>query len=176
MIGVIINKDLFLFFCTMKKMLKEKTPQESEVIMTEIVFPNDTNPLGILRGGKILDWMDTASAICAQTHTDKIAVTASIDLVSFKQPVKLGDIITIRAKITKAFRTSMEIAVEVMARRIPGEVSFISNQALYTFVALDENAIPTTIPGIKPTTVDEKSNYNEAQKRYDLRDKSKQRL
>src|ERR1035437_7526621 len=130
----------------MKKTPQQKTPEESEVIMTEVVFPNDTNPLGILRGGKILDWMDTASAVCAQTHANKIAVTAAIDIVSFKKPVKLGDIITIKAKITKSFRTSMEIYVEVWAKRIPDGDNFLSNEAFYTFVALDERAQPSIVP------------------------------
>ncbi len=156
----------------MKLTLKPKSPEESKVIMTEVVFPNDTNPLGILRGGKILDWMDTASAVCAQTHADKIAVTASIDRVSFKQPVKLGDIVTINAKITRAFNTSMEIFVQVSARRIPGNKNFLSNEAFYTFVALDENAKPSPIPALKPITTEEKKNFKEAGSRYEIRTKT----
>ena len=149
--------------------MEKKSSKESEVIMPEVVFPNDTNPLGILRGGKILDWMDTASAICAQTHANSIAVTAAIDSVSFKKPVKLGDIVTIRAIITRSFNTSMEVMVEVMARSIPGGAPFLSNQAYYTFVALDKQAKPTPVPEYVPETNDEFRRYEEATKRYKSR-------
>jgi acyl-CoA hydrolase len=150
----------------MKKALQSKSPSKSVVIMTEVVFPNDTNPLGILRGGKVLDWMDTASAICAQTHAKRIAVTASIDNVSFRQPAKLGDIITLKAVITKAFRTSLEVYVAVWARRIPHGQEFLTNEAYYTFVALDEHARPTEVPKVKPLTRAEKLRFAEAGKRY----------
>ena len=80
-------------------MKKIKTSKNSETIMTEIVCPNDTNPMGILQGGRLVQWMDIASAICAQNHAEHICVTASIDSVKFKTPAKVGDIITIKAII-----------------------------------------------------------------------------
>ena len=83
---------------------KHKSPKDSETIMTQVVCPNDTNPMGILQGGKLVQWMDIASAVCAQNHAENICVTASIDSVKFKSPAKVGDIITIKAKITRAFR------------------------------------------------------------------------
>lgn len=94
------------------KRKKQKTPKESETIMTEVVCPNDTNPMGILQGGKLVQWMDIASAVCAQNHAEHICVTASIDSVKFKTPAKVGDIITIQAKMTRAFSSSMEIFVQ----------------------------------------------------------------
>ncbi len=142
-----------------------KTPKDSEIIMTEIVFPNDTNPMGILQGGRLMHWMDIASAVCAQTHSARISVTVSIDKVYFKHPVHLGDMLTIKAKISRVFKTSMEIYVEVWARKVKNSELFLTNHAYFTFVALDDNASPTSIPPIKPSTAEEKKHYSSALKR-----------
>jgi len=144
---------------------KYKTPAESETVMTEVVFPNDTNPLGFLRGGNMMHWMDIASAVCAQTHANSVAVTVAVDKLVFKHPVKLGDIVTIKAKITRSFRSSMEIYVEVWARKIPGPDKFITNTAYYTFVALDDKAKPISVPLVKPVAIEEKRQYKDALKR-----------
>lgn len=148
---------------------KERYPSESETTMTEMVFPNDTNPLGILRGGRLMDWMDTASAICAQTHANTIAVTASVDRLLFQHPVRLGDILTLKAKVTRAFRSSLEVFVQVSARRIPSGDTFISNSAYYTFVALDSDAKPTSVPVVIPQTKEEQQEYEAALIRYNAR-------
>jgi len=142
-----------------------KTPDDSITTMTEVVFPNDTNPMGIVQGGRIIQLMDIACAICAQTHSGKIAVTASIDKVSFKQPARLGDILMIKAKITRAFTTSMEIHAEVWSKRLPEMKPFQTNDAYFVFVALDEKAKPTAIMPVKPVTLEEKKQYKEALKR-----------
>jgi acyl-CoA hydrolase len=142
-----------------------KHPSESETIMTEVVYPNDTNPMGMLQGGKLVQWMDTASAICAQTHAERISVTVFMDKVSFRKPAKTGDIITIRAKITRAFSTSMEIMVQSWGRPATGGKNFLINEALFTFVALDDNAQPVRIPKIMPVTTEEKIHYNQALER-----------
>jgi len=139
-----------------------KTPKDSEVTMTEIVFPNDTNPMGILQGGRIMHWMDIASAVCAQTHSEKIAVTISIDKVYFKHPVHLGDILTIKAKITRVFKTSMEIYVKVWARKVKNAKIFLTNHAYFTFVAIDDNANPVPIAPVKPITSEEKKQFASA--------------
>lgn len=146
-----------------------KTSKNSEVIMTEIVFPNDTNPMGILQGGRLMHWMDIASAVCAQTHSEKIAVTVSIDKVYFKHPVHLGDMLTIKAKITRVFKTSMEIYVEVWARKVKTSKVFLTNHAYFTFVAIDDNAKPIPIPPIKAVTPEEKKQYISALKRKNYR-------
>jgi acyl-CoA hydrolase len=146
-----------------------KTPKDSETIMTEIVFPNDTNPMGILQGGRLMHWMDIACAICAQTHSNKIAVTASVDQVHFKHPVYLGDILTIKAKITRVFKTSMEIYVEVWARKVKSSKLFLTNHAYFIFVALDDNANPTIVEDIIPTTAEEVKQYAEAMERKKTR-------
>ena len=130
--------------------------------MNEVVFPNDTNPVGIVHGGRIVQLMDIACAICAQLHAGKIAVTAGIDKVSFKQPAKLGDILTIKSHITRTFTTSMEIHAEVWAMRLPELVPFLTNEAYFTFVALDEHARPTAVSQMKPVTSSEKKQYKEA--------------
>ena len=83
-----------------------------------MVCPNDTNPMGLLQGGRLVEWMDIAAAVCAQTHSGKICVTASINHVDFNAAAKIGDIITIHAKITRAFHTSMEIFVKAYARKV----------------------------------------------------------
>src|ERR1019366_1029322 len=99
-------------------MMKNKRPAASLTIKTEVVCPNDTNPMGILQGGRLVQWMDIAAAVCAQTHAEKICVTASINQVDFNAPAKVGDIITIRASLTRAFNSSMEIFVESFAKNV----------------------------------------------------------
>lgn len=146
-------------------MSKIKTPDDSKTIMTEVVFPNDTNPIGIVQGGRIIQLMDIACAITAQTHAGKIAVTASIDKVSFMQPARLGDILTIKAKITRAFTTSMEIYAEVWSKRLPEMKPYLTNDAYFVFVALDDKAKPTPIMPVKPITSEEKEQYKNALKR-----------
>ena len=130
--------------------------------MTEVVFPNDTNPMGIVQGGRIIQLMDIASAICAQTHSGKIAVTASIDKVSFNHPSKLGDILTIKARVTRAFKTSMEIFVQVHARHLPLMKEQLTSEAYFTFVALDEYAKPAAVIPVHPATAEDKRRYRDA--------------
>lgn len=156
-------------FQIIKMKTQSKFPSQSETIMTEVVFPNDTNPLGFLRGGNMMHWMDIASAICAQTHANKVAVTVAVDKLTFKHPVKLGDIVTIKAKITRSFRSSMEIYVEVWAKKIPGNEPFMTNTAFYSFVALDEKAQPSIVPTVKAQTATEKKFYISALKRREER-------
>lgn len=150
-------------------MKKIKTSKKSETIMTEIVCPNDTNPMGFLQGGRLVQWMDIASAICAQNHSERICVTASIDSVKFKMPAKIGDIITIKAKITRSFSSSMEIFVQAWAKKILSQKVYLINEAYFTFVALDDNANPVNVPTIKPTSDSEKQEYLNALKRKNSR-------
>jgi acyl-CoA hydrolase len=150
-------------------MKKNKTSKFSKTIMTEIVCPNDTNPMGILQGGRLVQWMDIASAICAQNHAEHICVTASIDSVKFKTPAKVGDIITIKAKMTRAFNSSMEIFVQAWAKKILSQRAYLINEAYFTFVAIDDNASPAIVPSIKPLTEIEKKEYADALKRKNNR-------
>jgi len=133
-------------------MIKTKSPAESETIKTEVVCPNDTNPMGILQGGRLVAWMDIAAAVCAQTHAEKICVTVSIDRVDFKIPAKIGDIITIKAVITRSFKTSMEIYVQSFARQVKENENKLISEAYFRFVALDDNGKPVKVPGLAPGT------------------------
>ncbi|MBL7890784.1 MAG: acyl-CoA thioesterase [Bacteroidia bacterium] len=146
-----------------------KKTEDSNVILTEIVFPNDTNPIGILHGGKLIQWMDTASAICSQLHSNKICVTASIDNVVFKKPILLGDIVTIKAKVTRAFNTSMEIFVEVLSKKIDDNTPLVTNTAYFTFVALDKDGKPSPIQELIPSNDIEKEEYERALLRRERR-------
>jgi acyl-CoA hydrolase len=145
--------------------MKAKSPSESETIKTEVVCPNDTNPMGLLQGGRLVQWMDIAAAICAQTHAEKICVTASIDNVNFKNSARAGDVITIKARITRAFETSMEIFVETHSKNVLSRESHLINEAYFTFVALDDHARVTPVMSVRPGTKVEKEQYANALKR-----------
>jgi acyl-CoA hydrolase len=146
-----------------------KTPSQSHTIMNELVLPNDTNTLNNLMGGRLLHWMDICAAIAGQKHSGKTVVTASVDSVSFGKSIRLGDVVTLEAKVSRAFNTSMEIHIVVHAEDIPSGEKFKSNEAYYTFVALDRNGAPLKVPGIKPETDDEKKRFDGALRRRQLR-------
>lgn len=149
--------------------MQSKKPSESATIMTEIVLPNDTNTLHNLRGGKILHWMDIASAIASGKHSESVVVTASVDSVSFENPIKLGDVVTIKAKVTRAFRTSIETYIEVTAENLPTQTRYKCNTAYYTFVSLDSNGKPKVCPQVEPETEDDQKHYDGALRRRQLR-------
>lgn len=136
-----------------------KTPSDSETIKTEVVCPNDTNPMGILQGGRLVHWMDIAAAVCAQTHAGRICVTASINHVDFNKAANVGDVITINAKITRAFATSMEILVQAFARKILEGKNYLISEACFTFVALDNNGKAVSVIAVKPVSAAEKKRY-----------------
>jgi len=148
---------------------KKKFPRESFVSMTELVLPNDTNTLNNLMGGRLMHWMDIVSAIAAQKHSNRIVVTASVDNISFKHPIRLGNVVTLRAKVTRAFQSSMEIRIDVDAEDVPSARKFESNAAYFTFVALDAEGKPTDVPEIEPETDDERAMYEGALRRRQLR-------
>ncbi len=149
--------------------MNPKYPKDSETIMAEIVLPNDTNALGNLRGGKILHWMDIASAICCGKHSQATVVTVSVDNVSFQNPIKLGDVVTIKAKVTRVFRTSMECFIDVWAENFPSQTRYKCNEAFYTFVALDSNGRPKPVLELLPGTDEEQKMFDSALRRRDLR-------
>jgi acyl-CoA hydrolase len=150
-------------------MPKQKFARESETIMNEMVLPNDTNTLNNLMGGRLLHWMDICAAIAAQKHSNRIVVTASVDNVSFTQPTKLGNIITLQARVTRAFNSSMEVHLDVWAEDIPAGTRVKTNQAFYTFVAVDQNGRPIEVPELIPETDEEKALYASALRRRQLR-------
>lgn len=147
-----------------------KTPKESLASMSQIVLPNDTNALGNLMGGVLLKWMDIAAGISAGRHSNAVCVTVSVDNVSFKEPIRLGEVVTITANVTKAFRTSMEIYIEVF-KEDPLKIGRIkTNEAFYTFVALDGiNGAPQEIRKIVPETDQEIELFEGAARRREIR-------
>jgi acyl-CoA hydrolase len=148
---------------------KQKFARESYTIMTEMVLPNDTNTLNNLMGGRLMHLMDICAAIAAQKHSNRIVVTASVDNVSFAEPIALGDVLTMQAKVTRAFSSSMEVYIEVTAENIPAGHKKASNQAFFTFVAVDQSGNPIPVPELIPETEDEKELYVGALRRRQLR-------
>lgn len=149
--------------------LSAKPAQESFIVMNELVLPNDTNTLNNLMGGRLLHWMDIAAAISAQKHCNRIVVTASVDNVSFHHPIKLGDVVTIEAKISRAFTTSVEVRLDVWAENIPSGTRFKSNEAYYTFVALGEDGKTIPVPELLVETEEEQKLFDGALRRRQLR-------
>jgi acyl-CoA hydrolase len=143
--------------------------KNSQVFMTELVLPNDTNQLGNLLGGRLMHWIDIAGAIAAQRHCGRVCVTASVDNLEFHTPIKLGEIVTLQASVNRAFRSSMEIGVVVSAHGLGGAKLRRANHAYLTFVAIDEQGNPVVVPPALPETVDEKRRFEEALTRRELR-------
>src|SRR6188508_304835 len=135
--------------------MEAKKPTESLVIMTELVLPNDTNTFGNLMGGRLMYWMDIASALAAMKHCGTPVVTASVDNISFETPIKLGNAVHIEAKVTRAFNTSMEVHMKVWGENLITQEKYKSNEAYYTFVALDSNNNPIPVPELKVETEEE---------------------
>ncbi|MBV6428560.1 MAG: hypothetical protein KIPDCIKN_03095 [Haliscomenobacter sp.] len=155
---------------SMEKMPSPKKVSESKSVMTEMVMPNDANPMGNLMGGNLLRWMDIVSGICAGKHCEAHVVTASVDHVSFQRPIKVGDIVTLEASVTRTFHTSVEIYVEVFASDIKGQNPRRCNHAYYTFVALDdEQGKPAAAPPVIPLTEIEMQRYESAPRRREVR-------
>lgn len=146
-----------------------KKPSDSISMMSQLVLPNDTNTLGNLMGGQLMHWMDIAAAMACMRHCNCAVVTASADNISFENPVKLGNLVTIEAKVTRAFNTSMEVYLKVHGEDIPTQFHYLSNEAYMTFVALDPNGKPRKIPELIPETEDEINRYEGALRRRQLR-------
>jgi len=149
--------------------MKAKTPSESLAIMTEIVLPNDTNNLNNLFGGQLMSWMDRCCAIAAARHADAVAVTASVNQVSFNRPIPHSTIVTMEARVSRAFKTSMEVYVDVyMEDQRSKSVRVKCNEAIYTFVALDDDGNKAEVAPLEPETEIEKERYAGALRRRQL--------
>lgn len=149
--------------------MKKKLPKESYTEMNELVLPNDTNTFGNLMGGRLLYWMDICSAMAAQKHSNSPVVTVSVDNVSFKRSIKLGEVVTIQAKVTRAFNSSMEVRMEIFAQNLPKGTRVKTNEAYYTFVAIDEQTKPRKVAELLPETEEEVRLFEEALQRRELR-------
>lgn len=137
--------------------------------MTEMVLPNDTNTLGNLMGGRLLHLMDIVSAISAAKHCNRVVVTASVDFVDFKSAIRLGEILELQAKVTRAFTTSMEVRIDVWAESLQSGDRRKSNVAYYTFVAVDQTGNPIPVAQVEPETDEERELYESAIRRRELR-------
>ncbi len=149
--------------------MQSKTAKESFTIMTELVLPNDTNVFGNLMGGRLMYWMDIASAIAAGKHCNSPVVTASVDNISFENPIKLGNVVHIEARVTRAFTSSMEVHLKVWGEDIQQQYRYQSNEAYYTFVALDPNRKPRPVPQLIPENEEEQKLFDGALRRRQLR-------
>lgn len=137
--------------------------------MTELVLPNDTNQLGNLLGGRLMHWVDIAAALVAMRHSGRVCVTASVDGISFLEPIKLGHVVTLEASLNRAFRTSMEVGVRVMRTDPLNATEAHTSSAYLTFVAIDQYGKPVPVPEVIPVTEQDHRRYREAALRRDLR-------
>lgn len=149
--------------------MEPKKASESLIIMTEIVLPNDTNVFGNLMGGRLMYWMDIAAALSAQKHCSAPVVTASVDNISFENPIGLGNAVHIEAKITRAFNTSMEVHLRVWGEDLSKQLKYKTNEAYYTFVALGANKKPQTVPQLIVESEEEKKLFDGALRRRQIR-------
>ncbi|OIQ36905.1 MAG: acyl-CoA thioesterase [Crocinitomix sp. MedPE-SWsnd] len=148
--------------------MKSKTAKETLAISTKVVLPHETNTLGKLFGGALLAWMDEIAAVSAHRHSKRVVVTASINNVSFGEPIDLGAIVTLEAKVSRAYTSSMEVMIDVFVEdRLTGEKKQV-NEAIYTFVAVDQNGGPIHVPELVPETEQEKKRYQAALRRRQL--------
>ena len=149
--------------------VKAQYVRNSQVEMTQLVLPNDTNQLGNLLGGRLMEWMDIAAAIAAQRHSNRICVTASVDDLVFHQPIRLGEVVTLKTSVNRVFGTSMEVGVHVNAENQLTGDKRTANTAYFTFVAVDDRAIPVKVSPIIPQTAEEKRRYKAALVRRNVR-------
>jgi len=151
--------------------LEPRPVRESQSEMTEIVLPNDANPLGSLLGGRLMHWIDLAGAMAAHRHARNYVVTASMDHVDFLTPVRVGDLVILQSSVNRAFNSSMEVGVKVLVENYIRDARSRVASALLTFVAVDRDGHHLPVPPVVPETEDEKRRYEEAGRRRELRTK-----
>ena len=149
--------------------METRKAAESLTMMTELVLPNDTNTFGNLMGGRLMYWMDIAAALSAMKHCGSPVVTASVDNISFESPIRLGNVVHIEAKVSRAFTSSMEVHLKVWGEDPLRQFKYKSNEAYYTFVALDPNNKPIHAPHLAPETDEEKKLFEGALRRRQIR-------
>ena len=150
--------------------MNNKVPaSQTRATATHMVLPEQTNTLGNLMGGQLLNWMDVISAISAHRCCKRVVVTAAVNNVSFQHPIKLGDIVTIEAKVSRSFSSSMEVYMEVFVENNATGVMTKCNEAIYTFVAVDQLGNPINVPDVIPETDEDKRRYEGALRRRQLR-------
>lgn len=148
--------------------MKARKASETLSITTKVVLPNDTNTLGNLFGGELLAWMDVIASVSAHRHCKRVVVTASVNNVSFQQPIAHASIVTLEAKVSRAFSTSMEVFVDVFVEDHVKGIRTKCNEAIYTFVAVDQNGGPIEVPELIPESEEEKMRFEGALRRKQL--------
>lgn len=159
---------LFIFALKLYIIMEARYPSESLTVLTDLVLPGETNPLNNLFGGELLARMDRAAGISAGRHSRRIVVTASVNHVAFNKSVPLGSVVTVEAKVSRAFRTSMEVVIDVWVEDRQSGEKTKANEAIYTFVAVNETGTPVSVPPIKPQTELEKKRFDAALRRKQL--------
>ena len=148
--------------------MRTKTLTESRAIQTDLVLPNETNPLNNMFGGELLARMDRVACIAARRHSRRIVVTASVNHVAFNKAIPLGSVVTIEASISRAFKTSMEVFLDVWIEDRENGMKSKANEAIYTFVAVDDTGNPVQIPQLQPETELEQDRFEAALRRKQL--------
>lgn len=148
--------------------MQTRNPKDSRTILTDLVLPSETNPLNNLFGGELLARMDRAASIAARRHSRRIVVTASVNHVAFNKAIPLGSVVTVEAAVSRAFKSSMEIFIDVWVEDRESGKRSKANEAIYTFVAVDETGSPVNVPALEPETDLEKSRFEAALRRKQL--------
>jgi len=148
--------------------MEAKTPKESRTVITDLVLPSETNPIGNMFGGELLARMDRAASIAARRHSRRIVVTVSVNHVAFNKMIPLGSVVTIEAHVSRAFKSSMEVYMDVWLEDRENGMKSLSNEAIYTFVAVDETGNPVPVPHLQPETELETERYHAALRRKQL--------
>ncbi|TSE05990.1 MULTISPECIES: acyl-CoA thioesterase [Aquimarina] len=148
--------------------MEARTPSESLAILTDFVLTGETNSLNNLFGGELLARMDRAAGIAAGRHSRRVVVTASVNHVAFNKAIPLGSVVTVEAKVSRAFTSSMEVYIDVWVEDRQSGEKTKANEAIYTFVAVNESGTPVAVPSINPQTTLEKQRYDAALRRKQL--------
>lgn len=148
--------------------MQSRTAFQSKTIVTDLVLPSETNPINNLFGGELLARMDRAASIAARRHSRRIVVTASVNHVAFNRSVPLGSVVMIEAKVSRSFTSSMEVYMDVWIEDRESGECVKANEAIYTFVAVDETGRPVKVPELVPETELEKQRFDAALRRKQL--------
>ncbi|RDK88559.1 acyl-CoA thioesterase [Marinirhabdus gelatinilytica] len=148
--------------------MEPKTPKESRTVITDLVLPGETNPIGNMFGGELLARMDRAASIAARRHSRRVVVTASVNHVAFNKMIPSGSVVTVEANVSRSFKSSMEVFMDVWIEDRENGMKSLANEGIYTFVAVDEMGNPVPVPPLKPETKTEKERYDAALRRRQL--------
>lgn len=153
-----------------------KRPSESETEMVQVVLPNDANPLGYVLGGTVMHLIDMAGAIACHRHTRSLLVTAAVDGLQFLHPIKVGDLILLKARVTAVWTTSLEVQVDVFSEETLTGQRQMTSRAYLTFVAVDRDSRRVPIPGLILETEDDTRRAAQADQRRAERLKARRSL